>query len=229
MLFVAAHIDEADEAVDEIEALGVVAVKFPAMEVLPGETAVSPELLTERLALLRRLADGTPPAVIVAPIHALMQAVPPASDLERMMRVLRVGDRVVIEDLAAWLTERGYSRVETIESPGEFAVRGGIVDVYLPGGSAARIDLFGDEIEGLFDVDIETMGSDRRLDRVEIVGMSAEAIPTGHSGEMLRHNWPARRWRCWARWSRSTSRIAVTSTARPTHAGYGRSPRCSRR
>ncbi len=185
MLLVVAHIDEADEAVDEIEALGVGAVKFPAMEVLPGETGVSPELLAERLALLRRLADGTPPAIIVAPIHALMQAVPPASELERMMRVLRVGERVEIDDLAAWLTERGYSRVETIEAPGEFAVRGGIVDVYLPGGSAARIDLFGDEIEGLFDVDVETMGSDRRLDSVEIIGMSVEAIPVGHSGEML--------------------------------------------
>ena len=185
MLLVVAHIDEADEATDEFEAFGVRAVKFPAMEVLPGETAVSPELLAERLTLLRRLADGAPPAVIVASIHAMMQAVPQAADLDSMMRVLRVGDRVVIDDLAAWMTQRGYSRVETIETPGEFAVRGGIVDVYLPGGTAARIDLFGDEIEGLFDVDVETMGSDRRLDRVEIIGMSVAGIPAGEACEML--------------------------------------------
>ncbi len=190
MLLVVAHIDEVDEAADEFEAFGVEAVKFPAMEVLPGETAVSPELFAERLALLRRLADGSPPAVIVASIHGLMQVVPQEAELDRMMRVLHVGDRLVIEDLAAWMTERGYSRVETIENQGEFAVRGGIVDVYLPGGSAARIDLFGDEIEGLFDVDVETMGSDRRLDRVEIIGMSVTAIPTGGSCEMMTAHLP---------------------------------------
>ena len=69
MLLVVAHIDEADEAADEFESFGIRAVKFPAMEVLPGETGVSPELLAERLTLLRLLADGAPPQVIVAPIH----------------------------------------------------------------------------------------------------------------------------------------------------------------
>jgi len=59
------------------------------------------------------------------------------------------------------------------------------VDVYLPGGSAVRVDLFGDEIDGLFDVDLETMGSDRRLDRIEIVGMSAEAVPADASSKLL--------------------------------------------
>ena len=190
MLLVVAHIDEADEAADEFESFGIRAVKFPAMEVLPGETGVSPELLAERLTLLRLLADGAPPPVIVAPIHGLMQMVPQGAELDRLMRVLRVGDRLVIDELATWMTQRGYSRVATIETPGEFAVRGGIVDIYLPGGSAARIDLFGDEIEGLFDVDVETMGSDRRLDRVDIVGMTVEAIPIGESGQMLTAHLP---------------------------------------
>ncbi len=182
LIVVVAHLDEADEAADELAALGVHAAKFPAMEVLPGESSVSTELLAERLTVVRRFVDGAAPPVVVAPIHALMQVVPRAETLERMMRILRVGDRHSIDDLAAWLTGSDFARVETIETPGEFAVRGGIVDVYLPTGSAVRIDFFGDEIEGLFDVDVETMGSDRRRDLVEIVGMSVDVVPADESG-----------------------------------------------
>ena len=91
MVVVTAHLDEADEAADELAALGVRAEKFPAMEILPGETSVSSELLAERLTVVRRLVDGAVPPVIVTPIHALMQEVPPAGELERLMRVLRVG------------------------------------------------------------------------------------------------------------------------------------------
>ena len=176
ILLVVPHLDDADEAFDELEALGVVAARFPAMEVLPGETAVNLELLAERLTLLGRLGAGEPPRVIAAPIHALMQTVPPASGLPRIFRALRRGDRLDLETLIAWLTEAGYARVETIESPGEFAVRGGIVDVFGPSGDAVRLDFFGDEVEGLNDIDLETMGSDRRRDRVEIVAVSREGL-----------------------------------------------------
>ena len=49
--------------------------------------------------------------------------------------------------------------METIESAGEFAVRGGIIDIFPPGGDPARIDLFGDEVEGLFAIDLDSMAS----------------------------------------------------------------------
>ncbi len=173
ILLVVAHLDDADEAADELSGLGLSAARFPALELLPGESAVSLEQLSERLTLLRllRRADATQPPVLVAPIHALMQGVPAADDLERLMRVLRPGDRVDLEKLAAWLVDSGYARVEAIEGAGEFAIRGGIVDVFPPSGAAVRMDLFGDGIEALFEIDLDTMGSDRRLDRVEIVGL----------------------------------------------------------
>ena len=75
---------------------------------------------------MRRLVDNAVPQVIVAPVHALMQVVPCAESLDAMMRVLRVGLRHSIDELAAWLSGSGFTRVETIETPGEFAVRGGI-------------------------------------------------------------------------------------------------------
>ena len=177
LLLVVPHLDEADEAVDELEDLGISVAKFPALELLPGETSVSLELVAERLMLLRRLTEGDLPAITVTPIAALMQAVPPAQALGGLLRVVKPGDRLETLELAAWLDEVGYERVEAIEAPGEFAIRGGIIDLFSPAGAPVRIDLFGDEVEGLFEIDLDTMGSDRRLERVEIVGVAEAARP----------------------------------------------------
>src|SRR5688500_7447777 len=78
VLLVVAHLDEADEALEELESLGINAVRFPAMELSPGESSVSLDLLAERLTLVRRLIDGDSPQVMIAPIQALMQSTPRA-------------------------------------------------------------------------------------------------------------------------------------------------------
>jgi transcription-repair coupling factor (superfamily II helicase) len=176
LVLVTAHLDEADEALDEFEALGIEAARLPAMELSPGETSVSLDLLAERLTLVRRLIDGKPPAIIVAPMPALMQSIPNATRLPAMLRVIRPRDRVDQSELARWLTEAGYSRVETIDAAGDFAIRGGIIDIFPPGGVPSRIDLFGDEVENLSEIDLGSMGSDRKLDHIEIVGATVERI-----------------------------------------------------
>ncbi len=176
LLHVVAHLDEADEAVDELEALGIGAARLPALEVLPGETSVSQELLAERLVLVRRLAAGDVARIVVAPIQALMQSVPTEQELGSMLRVVRRGDTLDVAELSAWLVEGGYRRVQAIDSAGEFAVRGGIVDLFPTNGEPARLDLFGDEVEGLFAVDLDTMGSDRRLESLELVAARPEQM-----------------------------------------------------
>ncbi|MFM7259743.1 MAG: CarD family transcriptional regulator, partial [bacterium] len=114
---------------------------------------------------------------IVAPIAALMQAVPEASRLDGLVRRLSVGARVDPTKLVAWLVEGGYRRVDAIESPGEVAVRGGIVDIFPPGGEApVRLDLFGDEIERIFEIDIATQASDRKLEEIELVAVALDAV-----------------------------------------------------
>jgi transcription-repair coupling factor (superfamily II helicase) len=184
LLLVVAHLDEADEAIDELEALGVNAARFPAMELAPGESSVSLDLLAERLTLVRRLIDASnqstidAPSVIIAPIQALMQAVPRADRLHQMLRIIRAGERLDTVELSRWLSGAGYNRVETIDTPGEFAIRGGIVDVFPPGGAPARIDLFGDEAESMHEIDLGTMGSDRKLEHVELVGATLEKLQT---------------------------------------------------
>ncbi|MEE9295238.1 MAG: hypothetical protein V3W34_09815, partial [Phycisphaerae bacterium] len=89
ILLVMPHLDQADEAVEELEAMGVDVAKFPAMELLPGESNVNLELLTERLRLVRRLREQEVPAVTVGSIHALMQAVPQVSQLDHLVRVVQ--------------------------------------------------------------------------------------------------------------------------------------------
>lgn len=178
-VLVTAHIDDADEAVDELESLGLDARVFPALEVLPGETAISLELLSQRLSIVRALHAGAAPPVLVAPIAALMQGVPTAERLGSLLREIREGDTLDLPGFMNWLTEAGYARTDTIEHPCEFAMRGGILDVHPPSGAAPfRLDLFGDEVERIFEIDLATQASDRRLREVELVGATLESLQT---------------------------------------------------
>jgi transcription-repair coupling factor (superfamily II helicase) len=179
LLLVVAHLDDADEAVAELVGAGLDAVPFPALEALPGESAVGIELVAARISTARRLdgAAAERPRIVVAPIAALMQRLPSRERFDEVMRTIRPGDRIDLRALAAWLERGGYRRVEAIETAGEFAIRGGIVDVFAPGaGTPIRIDLFGDEVERVFEVDLATQASDRALPRAELVSASAETL-----------------------------------------------------
>ncbi|HZW11530.1 MAG TPA: transcription-repair coupling factor [Phycisphaerales bacterium] len=184
IVLVVAHIDDADDALEELQGLGMPAIRLPALEVLPGETDVALDLFAERIAVQRQAlglrdapAGGAP--VVIAPVQALMQGVPVPDRLADLARTVRVGGRHRLTDLAAWLTGAGYSRVDAIEEPGDFAVRGGILDIFPPGGTAqapVRLDFFGDEIERINEIDLETMGSDRRIDSVELIASRIDAV-----------------------------------------------------
>jgi transcription-repair coupling factor (superfamily II helicase) len=191
VLMVVAHLDDADDVLDDLELLrsaGFVlpASRFGALEVLPGETAVSLELLAERLQVVARLLEspaGQSPHIIVAPVQALMQAVPKLSELGGLARTVRRGEAMPQSELFDWLTQSGYQRVDAIEHPGEFAARGGIVDIYAPvsthpdaGDDPIRLDYFGDDVDAIFRVDPDTMGSGSQLDEVRIIGAQAKAV-----------------------------------------------------
>ncbi|QDU71206.1 transcription-repair coupling factor [Mucisphaera calidilacus] len=193
VLLVVAHLDEADDAVDDLEGLAAHGLlvdvrRFGALEVLPGESGINLELVGERLGLVRRLGEGDVPGVIVAPIQALMQPVPEPERLGRFFQRVGVGDQRDPVSLAEWLTGAGYTRVEAIEQPGDFAVRGGILDLYAASASAVdeagnevvvsgvRLDFFGDEIESIRQIDLDTMASGRGLKSVEWLGTSVDAL-----------------------------------------------------
>jgi transcription-repair coupling factor (superfamily II helicase) len=178
-LLVVGHLDDADDTADELASLGVSAARFPALEAASsGSRGGGSELLAERLRLIQRLADDDPPRVIVAPITALMQEIPGGEEVKRIWRVLHVRDSVDPGELATWLVEAGFQRVNAVANPGEFSVRGGIMDIFSSGDQPPiRIDFFGNEIETMWEVDVETLGSDRKIERAEIMAAGSPSLP----------------------------------------------------
>ncbi|WP_323793051.1 transcription-repair coupling factor [Nocardioides sp.] len=147
------------EADDLVAALGDLldpahVAAYPSWETLPHER-LSPrsDTVGRRLAVLRRLAhpgqDATngPLKVVVAPVRSILQPqVKGLADLEPVEIV--VGGTVALDDLVERLAEAAYSRVDLVERRGEFAVRGGIVDVFPPTEEhPLRVELWGDEVE----------------------------------------------------------------------------------
>ncbi len=124
---------------------------YPAWETLPHER-LSPrsDTVGRRLAVLRRLAaktDQPPPRIIVAPVRSVLQ--PQVKGLADLTPVrLAVGAEYDLDQLAHDLVNAAYIRVDLVERRGEFAVRGGIVDVFPPTEEhPVRVDFFGDEID----------------------------------------------------------------------------------
>ena len=124
---------------------------YPAWETLPHER-LSPrsDTVGRRLAVLRRLAgnaDLPAPRIIVAPIRAILQ--PQVAGLGDLLPVtIRTGEDHDVDDLAVALVNAAYVRVDLVERRGEFAVRGGIIDVFPPTlDHPVRIDFFGDTVE----------------------------------------------------------------------------------
>ncbi|RBP63667.1 transcription-repair coupling factor [Brevibacterium sanguinis] len=124
---------------------------FPSWETLPHER-LSPrsDTVGQRLSILRRLTHPRPGqelALIIAPVRAFLQ--PLVKGLGEIEPIeLARGDEYGIDDLAQRLTELAYSRVDMVSRRGEYAVRGGIVDVFPPTADhALRIEFFGDEVD----------------------------------------------------------------------------------
>ncbi len=168
MLLVTAHRDEAEEVVAELRDLGVETRLFPAME-SGGADQEGAEQFVERVAVLRELDGPGVAGVIVAPVTALMQGVPPRAAMESVARRIHTGLEVGRQSLLEWLVTAGYERVSSVEDPGSFAARGGIVDVHPVGAIApVRIEYFGDTVERIFEVDSRTQAVDHEIESLEL-------------------------------------------------------------
>jgi transcription-repair coupling factor (superfamily II helicase) len=152
VLVVTATAREAEDLIDELDDVvgrDQVAL-YPAWETLPHER-LSPrsDTVGRRLAVLRRLvhADPAPVRVVVAPVRSILQ--PQVRGLADMAPVeLAVGEEHGLDRLVEALADAAYVRVDLVERRGEFAVRGGIVDVFPPTEEhPLRVEFFGDEVE----------------------------------------------------------------------------------
>jgi len=148
-------------------------LRFPEPPVLFYERAVWPrEVVCDRLAALSALAAPTSP-IIVTSVRALMQRTLPPRTFRANMRVLKRGQSIELaKTLLAWIG-MGYERTTVVEMPGQFSLRGGILDIFPPAlPFPVRIELFGNEIESLRRFDPGLQRSQDTLDQVTITPAS---------------------------------------------------------
>ncbi len=150
-------------------------LRFPAWDCLPYDR-VSPQaaVTAERMATLAGLARGVAGRfVLLSTLNAALQRVPARRLLREASFVARVGERLDEQALHGFLARMGFSRVSTVGEPGDYAVRGGIIDIYPPGHAApVRLDLFGDVLEGARRFDPASQRTTERLQGLELAPVS---------------------------------------------------------
>ena len=132
----------------------ITTLKLPAWDTVPYDR-VSPNvnIVAQRLETLSKLAahpnpDKKHPRVIIASVSSAIQKLPPKKIFLNAMREVRVGNELSFNDFVHYAAVNGYNRVEQVIEPGEYALRGDIIDIFPVGTEEPlRIDLFGDEVE----------------------------------------------------------------------------------
>ena len=150
-------------------------LRLPAWDCLPYDRASpSPDVAAQRAATLWRLAqnpDG--PLLVVTTIAALAQRVPPRADLARAGFAARGGAVISMQTLQDHLDHNGYARAGTVMEPGDYAIRGGLVDVFAPGAALpVRLDFFGDTLESIRSFDPASQRSKAALDGLVLAPVS---------------------------------------------------------
>ncbi|HPA39153.1 MAG TPA: CarD family transcriptional regulator, partial [Phenylobacterium sp.] len=158
-------------------ASGVEILQFPSWDCLPYDrTGPSPGVAAQRMTTLARLAQGLDakkPVLLVASVAAMIQRVPPKASVTGATWSAKVGNVVEIADLERYFAVNGYQRASTVSEKGEFAIRGGVIDVYPPSADEpVRLDLFGDTLESIRAFDPETQRSTKQLKDVTLLPVS---------------------------------------------------------
>jgi transcription-repair coupling factor (superfamily II helicase) len=163
----------------EIEVLSL-----PAWDCQPYDR-VSPNaaIAARRMTVLSRLARSRSgeerPRILLTTVNAILQRVPRRARLAAESFSAAPGNMVDTGDLAAWLDRNGFLRTSTVRETGEFAVRGGLVDLFAPGmPNPVRLDFFGDTLESIRSFDPETQRSVGQLRALDLVPMSEVQLTT---------------------------------------------------
>ncbi|MAX74979.1 MAG: transcription-repair coupling factor [Nioella sp.] len=150
-------------------------LQFPGWDCLPYDR-VSPnaDISAARMATLAALAAGlSGPFILLTTLNAATQYIPPQDLLRGSSFLAEVGKRIDEDALRGFLVRMGYSQSPTVMEPGDYAIRGGIIDVWPPGeGSPVRLDLFGDLLDGARRFDPATQRTTEKLTRIELAPVS---------------------------------------------------------
>jgi len=150
-------------------------IAFPAWDCLPYDrVSPNPDIVARRMATLAGLAQGIPGRfVLLTTLSAAMQRLPARQTVSAACFTAEVGRRMDEANLRGYLARMGYAPSPTVQEPGDFAVRGGIIDIFPPGeAEPVRLDLFGDILDGLRRFDPATQRTTGTLDRLELAPAS---------------------------------------------------------
>jgi len=156
-------------------------LSFPAWDSVPYDrVAPNAEIIADRIATLAALTERSPddktPLVLLTSVNAVMQRVPPIAFVAGSSLKLQAGNVMGMQSLIERLEASGYVRSGTVTDPGQYAVRGGILDLFPPGGQSVRLDFFGDTLETIRAFDPETQRTEARLDAIHFLPMSEVAL-----------------------------------------------------
>ena len=198
ILYISPHIDDADNVADDLHVFaGQYIATFPVWEGRPEADSAADEIGAQRLRLalwLERMRDGgkTEPFLLSTCIQALNQPIPRVETLRQQALSLAVGQTLEPELVAGWLANQGFEHTDSVDMPGQFAHRGGIIDIFSPVASiqsdspdgvtesaAVRVEFFGDQIESIRRIDLDTQRSAQTIRQVSIVAPQPKLEPEG--------------------------------------------------
>jgi transcription-repair coupling factor (superfamily II helicase) len=158
---------------------------FPAWDCVPYDR-VSPnvDVVAKRIDTLTKLVAapvaGKPSRVVITSIAAILQRVAPRKMFEGTSLSARVGATIPGDKILAFLTGNGYSRTDTVMEPGEFALRGGIIDLFPPGeAEPLRLDFFGDELEAIRSFDPMTQRTTAKMEAITLAPVAEVLLDDG--------------------------------------------------
>jgi transcription-repair coupling factor (superfamily II helicase) len=152
-------------------------LSFPAWDSVPYDrVAPNANTVAERVATLAELvardAKDASRLLVLTTVNAILQRVPPHEFFAGAIERLAPGNAVNMASLIARLESLGYGRAGTVTDPGQYAVRGGILDLYPPGADPVRLDFFGNTLESVRAFDPETQRTAARLEAMTLLPMS---------------------------------------------------------
>ena len=172
---------------------GLEIISFPSWDCLPYDRiGPSAGVAAQRMTTLARLGQGISgprPTLLVTTVPGVIQRTPPISSVRDATYSAKVGHVVEIYVLERYFAINGYQRASTVSERGEFAIRGGVIDVFPPNAEEpVRLDLFGDTLESIRGFDPETQRSTRQLKDVILLPVS-EALLDAESISRFRRGY----------------------------------------
>ncbi|WP_057978588.1 transcription-repair coupling factor [Caloramator mitchellensis] len=177
---------EAKKLYDDIKSLTPDCYYFPSKEMVLNIDVTSMEVKTERLNVIRRILSGEK-IIVVSTIDSIFYRMPPKESLNVHFEI-QVGMNIDSEFISSKLIDFGYERVDVVEGKGQFAKRGGIVDVFCPDyDEPVRIEFFGDEVDTIRSFDGITQRSIEKLNHISIhpareILLDGESLKKGYEG-----------------------------------------------